>query len=87
MSRIKNENELKMLYVADCLKMDYPKVYEQLEDAIGSHLGIIKGCKDYWVRDFMPLNTNDGEFLWFDYDPDYLKRKKTASFVLTRVCC
>lgn len=42
MSKIKSEKELGKLYVADCLKKDYPNVYEQLLNAVGPHLGVIE---------------------------------------------
>lgn len=36
----------------------------------------IKGTKDIWCRDYMPVQTATGKFIQFKYDPSYLKGKK-----------
>ncbi len=33
----------------------------------------VKGTKDIWMRDFMPVKSADGKYIQFDYHPCYLK--------------
>ena len=33
----------------------------------------VKGTKDIWLRDFMPVKTRDGRYVSFRYEPSYLK--------------
>ena len=35
--------------------------------------GFVPNAKDIWVRDFMPFQRHDGDFLIYRYEPDYLK--------------
>jgi agmatine/peptidylarginine deiminase len=35
--------------------------------------GELKGTKDIWIRDYMPIQLSDDQFLVYKYDPDYLK--------------
>jgi agmatine deiminase len=36
----------------------------------------IKGTKDIWCRDYMPIQTESGKLIQFKYDPSYLKGQK-----------
>ena len=36
----------------------------------------LKGTKDIWCRDYMPIQNRTGEFIQFTYDPSYLKGNK-----------
>lgn len=65
--------DINKVYVADCLKRDYNNVYEQIYKAVDGNLGVIPGCNDYWVRDFMPVSLGNGKLLRFRYHPDYLE--------------
>jgi len=35
--------------------------------------GFLKGTKSIWVRDFMPIQMDQGEFIQFRYEPSYLE--------------
>lgn len=37
---------------------------------------LIKGTKDYWCRDYMPVQADDHSFAQFIYHPDYLEHKR-----------
>ena len=42
----------------------------------------VKGTKDIWMRDFMPIKFTDGKYIQFDYYPIYLKKyPKDFSFL------
>ncbi len=43
-----------------------------LDDAGVPHR-LIEGTRDIWVRDFMPVQVSEDEFVLFDYRPDYLR--------------
>ena len=57
----------------------YPKLYEQLHDIMWSYhkgYGTVHHTKDYWVRDFMPVQVDEDVFVKFTFNPDYLQDKK-----------
>lgn len=35
----------------------------------------IPNANDIWVRDFMPIQRHDGEFIIYRYNPDYLNER------------
>ena len=37
---------------------------------------LLKGTKDIWCRDYMPIQTESGKLVQFRYDPSYLKGQK-----------
>lgn len=64
-----------MIAFAKLLTERYPRVWEKIEKAlVGQGIGyaLLEGCKDIWVRDFMPLRLKDGGFLSYEYAPNYL---------------
>ena len=64
-----------MIAFAKLLSERYPRVWERIEEVlVGQGIGyaLIEGCKDIWVRDFMPLRLKDGKFLSYEYMPNYL---------------
>lgn len=42
---------------------------------------------DYWVRDFMPIQLSDGEFLKYKYAPDYLQKKYKSTITKCYKAC
>lgn len=57
----------------------YLKLYEQLHDIMRSYHkcnGMVCHTKDYWVRDFMPIQVAENVFVKFTFNPDYLQDKK-----------
>lgn len=73
-----------MVFVSNLLKdgnpdypnVDFRNVYRQLTKALGDNVHVIKGCKDVWVRDFMPVQIKLHKFWNFKYKPDYLCHSK-----------
>lgn len=53
----------------------YPGLFEQLGNILLS-CGAITHTKDYWVRDFMPVQMNGNMFAKFIYNPDYLQGQR-----------
>lgn len=65
----------RMIAFAKLLTERHPRMWERIEEAlVGQGIGytLIEGCKDIWVRDFMPLRLKDGKFLSYEYAPNYL---------------
>ena len=57
----------------------YPELYEQLSDIMWNYhkgYGAVCHTKDYWVRDFMPVQVDEDVFVKFIFYPDYLQDKK-----------
>lgn len=56
----------------------YKPVWEQIQNVMERENEVyefISNINDIWVRDFMPFQRADGEFLIYRYNPDYLQRK------------
>ena len=46
----------------------------------------LKGTKDIWCRDYMPVQTERGKFVQFRYEPSYLKDYPELQSDPTEVC-
>ncbi|MDD6076252.1 MAG: agmatine deiminase family protein, partial [Bacteroidales bacterium] len=57
----------------------YPELYKQLSDIMWNYhkgYGAVCHTKDYWVRDFMPVQVDEDVFVRFIFNPDYLQDKQ-----------
>ena len=73
------ENEKSMVVFSSLLERHYPELFMELCRIIGTYhkgLGVVSNTKDYWVRDFMPIQIDEDVFIKFVYNPDYLQDKK-----------
>lgn len=52
-------------------KTEYNKIVSILEKYNVGH-GLLKGTKDIWCRDYMPIQVDENKFLQFKYEPWYL---------------
>ena len=71
-----NDTMTNFVYISDKLKEFYPNTYSRLTrlfDEMEIEWGEVKGTKDIWIRDYMPIQLSDDNFLVYKYDPDYLK--------------
>ena len=71
-----NDTMTNFVYISDKLKEFYPNVYSRLTklfDEMEIEWGEVKGTKDIWIRDYMPIQLSNDRFLVYKYDPDYLK--------------
>lgn len=58
----------------------YHSVWVQIETALTAENEIydfVPNAADIWVRDFMPFQRHDGEFVVYRYNPDYLQGKNS----------
>ena len=73
------ENEKSKVIFSSLLERHYPKMYSELADILWSYhkgYGYLTHTKDYWVRDFMPIQMDENVFVKFVFNPDYLQDQK-----------
>jgi len=73
------ESGVQVVYMSELLKTKYPDTCSRLIKILEMHnvkYAFLKGTKDIWCRDYMPIQTESGKFIQFIYDPSYLKGNK-----------
>ncbi|MBO7495149.1 MAG: agmatine deiminase family protein [Salinivirgaceae bacterium] len=73
------DNEGQTVYMSELLISRYPETCKNLIKILEKHhinYSFIKGTKDIWCRDYMPVQTESGKLIQFTYNPSYLKGKK-----------
>lgn len=73
------EGDGQVVYMSELLKTNYPETCSRLIKILEMHdvkYAFLKGTKDIWCRDYMPIQTESGKFIQFKYDPSYLKGNK-----------
>ncbi len=71
-----SDAETNIVYISDRLEPKYRVLVDRLRGILGDHgipLKIIRGTKDIWCRDYMPVQVGPGSFVQFRYAPDYLR--------------
>lgn len=71
-------NDGSTVFMSDLLPQRYPEICKNLITILDKHktnYSFIKGTKDIWCRDYMPVQTESGKLIQFKYDPRYLKEK------------
>ncbi len=74
-----NPHSEQTVYLSELLMDKYPETCKNLIAILEKHhvkYSFIKGTKDIWCRDYMPVQTESGKFIQFRYEPSYLKGKK-----------
>src|SRR5690554_3211207 len=74
-----NDENTNKLYLADTLSEKYPAFYKELSELLNKcdiNHELLKGTKDIWARDYMPIQVEKNKFVKFQYTPDYLNFKK-----------
>ena len=72
-----NDSWTDFVYISDKLKEFYPGTYKRLIklfDKLEIEWAEVKGTKDVWIRDYMPIQIAEDRYLVYKYDPDYLKQ-------------
>lgn len=78
-----NDKQTNKLYLSDKLASFYPKFYYHFTEALLEHeinFEFLKGTKDVWCRDFMPIQLDEKRFVQFIYDPWYLKKASQKKY-------
>ena len=66
------------IYFSSLFAWNYPNVYKEISDILVYHHiehGTLLHTKDYWCRDYMPIQWGFKSYIQFRYEPDYLKDK------------
>lgn len=66
------------IYFSSLFAWHYPNVYKEISDILVYHHiehGTLLHTKDYWCRDYMPIQWGYKSYIQFRYEPDYLKDK------------
>jgi len=64
------------VFFSDLLLGRHPSIWQALEALLhryGIPVSLVAGCKDIWVRDFLPVQIGQNRFVKFAYEPDYLR--------------
>ena len=75
------------IYISEWLEKGYKVVYNQLKDALSPlliPLKVLPYSKDVWCRDYMPVYIGNGQYIGFNYQPDYLWDKPSRREHITR---
>ena len=71
------DKEANIVYFSEQILNDkYKNVFERIKLILDKHnvkYDFLKGTKDIWCRDYMPIQIDKGKFIQFRYEPDYLK--------------
>lgn len=64
------------VYFSQWALNDFPVPIANVCRLLGKHgvkYGFLRHTKDYWCRDYMPIQVNDDKFVQYTYAPDYLR--------------
>ena len=70
------ETEEQTVYMSELLTSKFPEAAKNLVAILEKHnikYAFIKGTKDIWCRDYMPVRNSSGKLIQFKYDPSYLR--------------
>ena len=82
MSNEVNPSNEQTVYLSELLMSKYPETCKNLIAILEKHhvkYSFIKGTKDIWCRDYMPVQTESGKMIQFKYEPSYLKGEEWDS--------
>lgn len=63
--------------------------YDSIVEKLNNHQirnELLPYTRDYWIRDFMPIQISKTEFVQYTYNPDYLENKKYYITDPSRCC-
>ena len=75
-------NDGQTVYMSELLMSKYPETCKNLIAILEKHnvkYSFLKGIKDIWCRDYMPIQTESGRLVQFRYEPSYLKGEEWDS--------
>jgi len=73
------DQETNFVHFSEIFKQQFSTEYSEIISILDKHnIGhdCLKGTKDIWCRDYMPIQISETEFIEYRYDPDYLQAKK-----------
>ncbi len=83
--RLTTDNDTNTVFFSEWLKNDFPKLYGELHTILEKYHvphDTLNYTKDYWCRDYMPIQVSDNTFIQYKYHPDYLlKNSKNSQYI------
>ncbi|WP_375580601.1 agmatine deiminase family protein [Marivirga tractuosa] len=77
------DSECNTVYFSEKLKENFPDEFKRISDALAPfdyvNVKLLKGTKDEWARDYMPIQTADKRLIKFRYQPSYEPRANWTS--------
>ena len=80
--KLMHDEETNLVYFSPWLKDKkdgHPAFYQNLKNLL-NEMGIesreLQSTRDYWARDYMPIQLGENDFLRYHYYPDYLVNKE-----------
>lgn len=74
-----HDKDTNTVFLSPLLKESHPEYYRRLLNLL-NEIGVepheLKATRDYWARDYMPVQLGKNEFLKYRYYPDYLVKSK-----------
>lgn len=83
------DSQTDFVYFSELIKKQYPIETEGITDIFYKHsipFAFLKGTKDIWCRDYMPVQISQNSFLGFKYNPKYLKGYENIKSDPMEVC-
>jgi agmatine deiminase len=83
------DNQTNTLYISDLLPKRHPRLTADLHRICRTNdipLRHIRGTRDIWCRDYMPVQVDDRRFVQFRYQPDYLWGRWARTITPPEVC-
>lgn len=85
------DQETNFVYFSELLKTieKYSQTFDHITAILDKYqikYDFLKGTKDIWARDYMPIQTNENRFIQFRYEPSYLKDELNLQSNPTEVC-
>lgn len=78
------DKDTNIVYLSRKLKewnTDFFNRLTRLMDEMYIHWELLNYTRDIWIRDFMPIQMNDNEFIKYKYYPDYLRNSKDKRYI------
>lgn len=72
------------VYFSKWVLKDFPITIGNVCKLLDKHrvkYGFLPYTKDYWCRDYMPIQIKDSKFLQYRYTPDYLRNGKDEKYI------
>lgn len=70
------DSDCNKVYLSGKLEEHFPEEFTDIKIILNSHnydVALLKGTKDIWARDYMPIQVDTEQFIQFRYEPVYLK--------------
>lgn len=72
------------VFLSDWLQEVCPTLYQSLAKVLKDnavHYRILGNTNDIWCRDFMPVQTDEKRFVFYQYNPDYLQAMHKRRYI------